>query len=191
MKKFIEESWLVIALGVVFAVMLAGAQSGLIGRIKVNQAAALETAISDVVPGTASSEDVPTTDLDVGKEVHIYKCLDADGKLVGWAIDTTGPGFIDKIRVVAGLSPDLSKIYAMTALEQLETPGLGNKIKGPWANQFRNKSANEPLKVVKGNPGAANEIQAITGATYSSTYVTDIINNITQKIRPELAKTME
>lgn len=188
MKKFIDESWLVLAMGVAFGCLLAGAQTALMPSIQENQTQALNLAIGEVVPGTADAEE-HSVELE-GDEITIYKCLDETGQLVGWAVDHTGPGFIDKIRVVAGITPALDEIIGIKALEHLETPGLGNKIdsdKGPFAGQFAGKATDTPLKLVKQNPGAADQIQAITGATYSSQYVVDIVNDVIEKIRPKMA----
>jgi len=43
--------------------------------------------------------------------------------------------------------------------------------------------------VEKGPPDPArNQIQAITGATWSSRYVTDIVNEVANRVRPKLAE---
>lgn len=185
-KKFVSESWLVLAMGLVFAMVLAGTQGALIGRIRENRQAELNSAVTEVVPGVERFEKTSVEGRDV------YKCLDASGKLAGWAIDASGPGFIDRIRLVAGISPDGSKVLGIKVIEDVETPGLGNKIEGgedkPWPQQFAGKPADQPLVVVKQPPRGPNEIQAITGATYSSKYVTDIVNDIIARIRPKLPR---
>ena len=186
MKKFVDESWLVLVLGVVFACLLAGAQTSLEARIQENQGRALNDAIAEVVPDEATVETL-TVDGNT-----VYKCLDKDGNLAGWAVDATGTGFMDKIRLVTGLSPDGSRITGIKVIEDLETPGLGNKIEGPWAYQYKGLDANRKIEVVKGKANHNNnEIEAITGATYSSTYVTDIVNDVIERIRPKLAEHRE
>jgi electron transport complex protein RnfG len=141
------------------------------------------------VPDTAKTEK-HTLKVD-GTKVAVFECRDASDKLVGWAIDHTGGGFIDKIRVVTGLAPDLSEIIGMKALAHLETPGLGSKIdtkgdKNFYPLQYAGKLTAEPLVLTKQTPVAPNEIQAITGATYSSQYVMDIVNEVITKIRPQV-----
>lgn len=56
-----------------------------------------------------------------------------------------------------------------------ETPGLGTKVQNEnFLSQYQNKSGE--LSVVKNQPSAENEVQAVTGATYSSRGVTKAAN---------------
>ena len=98
MKKFIEESWLVLAMGVVFALLLAGAQTTLSERIRENRQKALSEAIAHVVPNTVNTEAL---EID-GNQV--FKCLDKGKHLIGWAVQASGTGFVDKITLVVGLT---------------------------------------------------------------------------------------
>ena len=184
MKRFIDESWLVLVMGVVFALLLAGTQQAMMPKIQANQEAELAEAITHVVPGTETFEAVDI------EGVEAYRCKDESGELVGWAVVGEGPGFIDTIRLVAGLSPDKGTVLAIKVIQHLETPGLGNKIESVPGNdfplQFNDKPTGEELKVVKTPPKADNEIKAITGATYSSGYVTDIVNQIMLELGPQL-----
>ena len=184
MKKFIDESWLVLVLGIVFACLLAATQTTLQAKIDDNRARALNNAIAEVVPGLADKEELEVD----GNQV--FKCLDESGGLVGWAVKASGSGFIDRITLVAGLSADGGAIIGIKVIEHVETPGLGNKIDAgnPFPEQFTGKSAGLPLEVVKQTPQKPNDIQAITGATYSSAYVTDIVNDVITRIRPQLAE---
>ena len=189
MNKFIHESWLILLLGATFAVLLAGAQTSLSGRIKKNQEKALNEAISAVVPGTDTTERMKID----GYDRDVFKCLDADGRSVGWAVEAVGMGFADKIRLVIGLNPDAATISGLKVIDNIETPGLGNKIadEGPdtFAEQFPGLQAAVSIAVVKGKPDeTGNEIQAITGATISSDAVAKIVNEALGKVRAELAR---
>jgi len=187
-SKFINESWLVLVMGIVFATMLAGAQQSLSDRIKENQLRALNEAIAEVVPGTIRSESIEIENEDF--KGNVYKCLDDGGKLVGWALDSSGGGFVDKIRLVVGIDPAGENIVGLKVIENVETPGLGNKIQDPeWTGQYIDLDTSREIKVEKRPPNeGANEVQAITGATWSSRYVTDIVNAALPKVRPELDK---
>jgi Na+-translocating ferredoxin:NAD+ oxidoreductase RnfG subunit len=68
-----------------------------------------------------------------------------------------------------GLSADLNKISSIEVLEQVETPGLGNKItEEPFKKQFKGLQNTPVITWVKNEqPDQPNEIQAITGATIS------------------------
>ena len=182
MKKFIDESWLVLSLGVVFALLLAGTQSSLQARIKENQVRALNEAIAEVVSGTTKTEPLEIDGNDV------YKCVNDAGEMIGWVVDASGMGFIDKIRMVIGLPPACDTILGVKVIENVETPGLGNKIvEESWAGQYAGLDATEEVKLLKsGADKDNNEIDAITGATWSSKYVTDIVNDVMTRIRPKL-----
>ena len=188
MKKFIDESWLVLLMGICFAILLAFTQTSLQGRIDENRIRALNEAIAEVVPGVQTKQEL---ELDGNT---VYKCLGDDGNLVGWAVDASGTGFIDKIRVVVGLSPDGDTITGIKAVEHLETPGLGNKIDTKdklnfYPLQYAGKPAAEPFELVgKGQVKEAYHVEAITGATYSSQYVMEIVNDVITRIRPRLAE---
>jgi len=193
MKKFVAESWMILLLGLVFAVLLAGAQTTLQPTIRVNQQKALNEAIGTVVPGTVKTEKVAVT----GYDREVFRCLDGSGKLVGWAIDAAGMGFADQIREVIGLSADAETVTGLKVIENVETPGLGNKIAAEpadesdkvWADQYRGLSAGKETTVVKHAPiEGTNEVQAVTGATISSKAVTDLANKAIQHVRAELKK---
>ncbi len=187
MKKFVEESWLVLLMGIIFAGLLAGTQKTLQAKIDENKSAAFNSAIEEVV---ADVSDVEKIEGDFG-DFKLYKCKNEQGELTGWAVDATGPGFIDKIRLVVGLSADGTEVTGMKVVENIETPGLGNKIDSAvdpvWPKQFDGLDATRKITVHKRPPvEGANEIQAITGATYSSTYVADIVNLVIENVQPKL-----
>ncbi len=193
MSKFVAESWLILLLGLVFAVLLAGAQTTLQPTIRVNQQKALNEAIGMVVPGTVKTEKLAVT----GYDREVFKCLDGGGRLVGWAIDAVGMGFADQIRAVIGLSADAETITGLKVIDNVETPGLGNKIAAEpaeesdnvWADQYNGLSAGMETTVVKrATTEGKNEVQAVTGATISSKAVTDLANKAIQHVRPELKK---
>lgn len=184
MKKFVHESWLVLVMGIAFALLLAGAQTSLQPRIRLNQQKALEEAVAEVVPATAKMETLAIE----GYDSRVFKCFDDNGRPVGWAIEAVGVGFADKIRLVAGLSLDGAQLMGLKVIENVETPGLGNKIsESEWAGQYQGLDASRPITVVKHPPAAEqNEIQAVTGATISSKAVTKIVNEAIEKVRPKL-----
>ena len=67
----------------------------------------------------------------------------------------------------------------MEVLESKETPGLGDKIykDAEFVANFRQLSIEpEIVTVKKGKKSAANEVDAITGATISSKAIVRIIN---------------
>jgi len=188
MKRFIDESWLVLVMGIVFACLLAGAQTTFYPKIKANEGKAMAEAIAEVVP-ELDPDSTPEKLVIDGNDVH--KCLDSAGNVAGWAVKAEGGGFIDKITLVVGISPDGARIIGMKAVKHTETPGLGNKIdtngtENFYPLQYAGKPTGAPLELTKQAPRRDSEIQAITGATYSSQYVMDIVNDVLARIVPKL-----
>ena len=184
-ENTIVQAWLVLVLAVFFGVSLAGIQLALgpvIEDNKINETRHKVPELVSVSPADAASLDIVSRSVNVdkaGKKVT-YSVFEtrAGGKSVGWVAKTAGQGYADKIEVLIGFDPGLTTITGLFVLDQKETPGLGNKIVTPeWRNQFIDKSTGTPLKVVKTGAKAADEINAITGATISSRSVTAIINS--------------
>ena len=99
-------------------------------KIEANRIAEEKRAIFSVLEG-AENYDIIEREIEgkKGKEVvKIFKGLDADGELSGYAFIAEGPGFQAKIKMMVGLNFEERKLTGMKVLEQLETPGLGNKI---------------------------------------------------------------
>ena len=66
-------------------------------------------------------------------------------------------------------------VKAVSVVAVTDTPGLGTKVQdSAFLAQFSSK--NGQLTVVKNQPKTDNEVQAVTGATYSSTGVTEAVN---------------
>ncbi|MCB1828939.1 MAG: FMN-binding protein [Gammaproteobacteria bacterium] len=191
-----------------FAGLLSGliivlAYESTLPTITAHKAMVMKEAVFKVLPGVnrmqrlvyrngmlAASEQVRKDD-----EV-IFSGYDASGRLVGYAIAGAGPGFQDTIRLLYGYIPETREITGMEILESRETPGLGDKIyKDPaFVANFDSLSIDPEIRAVKkGKRSAANEIDAITGATISSKAVVRIINEanrlwllrIEQAVKPE------
>ncbi len=153
-------------------------------RVIENKLAELRKSLSEVVPEMAKYEEIVKE-----RDFAIYKVLSSEGKIAGYAIESVGNGYQDKIRVLVGLSPDMSKIYALRVLEQKETPGLGAKIsESDYLKGWNNRDATQQLLLVKGRkPEKPNEVHAITGATITSRAVVNIVNSGLEKARKLIA----
>jgi electron transport complex protein RnfG len=137
--------------------------------------------IPDLVPGAARGESMMLG------EMLVYRAVDANGRQVGWVVPGSGQGFADRIELLVGMNPEATLITGLYILDQKETPGLGNKVIGEkWRGQFNGKSALAPVTVVK-EPPTGNEIKAVTGATVSSSSVTNIVNDTVRRFRAALA----
>ncbi|MDH3197030.1 MAG: FMN-binding protein [Candidatus Krumholzibacteria bacterium] len=175
--------------------------------IAINQARALERAVFEVVPGAASragytlsgDELVP---LGPGEQRPgaLWACYDTIGALVGVAVEASGQGFQDVVRILYGYSPATRRIVGMKVLESKETPGLGDKIdkdpafKANFAALDIGLSADaaewdhEIELVKKGQKSEAWQVEAITGATISSRAIAAILRESTARTAPAITR---
>ena len=79
---------------------------------------------------------------------------------------------------MVGLDPSLKQVLGVTFVQHNETPGLGARISETWfKHQFRN--AQGPFGLVPETARAkSGEMNAITGATITSTAVCDMLNEL-------------
>ena len=171
-----------------------------------NEAAALQAAVFQVLPGAVSSRSFtlagdgnlrPAVDGD-DPQATVHAGYDAMGELLGIAIPAQGMGYQDVIRILYGYSPADEAIVGMQVLASKETPGLGDKIeKDPaFLANFRaldvalaadGQSLAHPVSVVKsGAKTSPWQIDGITGATISSKAIGNMLRHSTAYWVPRL-----
>lgn len=173
MNKVVQMLLVLTSIGIISGGLLAVVSGWADPLIAANQKAATEAAIFRVLPDGKKYQQVEN----VGFE--LYKVNNENNQSTGYAIVYEGNGFSGKIRLIAGLSEDLNKIFAIEILDQIETPGLGTKItEKPFTDQFVQLQTTPNIAWVKGEKAdKPNEIQTITGATISSKAVVEILND--------------
>ena len=87
----------------------------------------------------------------------VQRALDGQGRAVGYCLTVTPKGYGGPIEVVVGVT-EAGKLRAIRILSHSETREA------------------EKLILVKSAPGAPDQVQAISGATITSTAVTDGVN---------------
>ncbi|MEO8195323.1 MAG: FMN-binding protein [Thermoanaerobaculia bacterium] len=166
-------------------------------RIQANQRAALERAVFEVLPDTVRLERLTWngTALAAGAagqgklDESIFAGYTAENSLVGYAVPGSGAGFQDTIKLIYGLDPSGARVLGMKVLESRETPGLGDKIyrDTKFIGEFRELVVEPLIELIKGHGEAANQVDAITGATISSRAVVKILNQTNAIWRPRIA----
>ena len=153
-------------------------------RIEANRLKELREAIFVVLPHTVNYRTIEEDG------VTVYVGLDKAGEITGYAFLSEGPGFQGKIRMMVGLDRHKKRLTGMKVLEQVETPGLGNRIaEEDFQNQFRGLEFEPEIEYVKNKkPEKPNQIQAITGATISSRAVVRALNKDVRRVVKILAK---
>lgn len=110
----------------------------------------------------------------------VYLLRGADG-LALVVLPVYGKGYQSMIRAYLALHADLRTIAALSIYEQGETPGLGSRISDPawqalWAGkQTADAQGQVTITVVRGAATSALEVDGITGATRSTTGVTNLV----------------
>lgn len=110
----------------------------------------------------------------LGNKEH-YKAV-RDGETVGYIFKTSSKGYGGAVSVMTAVNPD-GTVKAVAILDvSNETPGLGqNAAKESFYSQYEDKKKGISL-IKNGADGAKNEVDAVTGATITSTAVNRAVN---------------
>jgi Na+-translocating ferredoxin:NAD+ oxidoreductase subunit G len=170
-----------------------------------NQRVAIEKAVFRVVPGATSqraflvddsgARPVNDSEPDNGAE-RVYAGYDDQGQLKGIALKTEATGYQDVIRILYGYDPACQCITGIKVLKMAETPGLGDRIAsdpGFLANfqhldgalDAAGTALAHAIETVKhGHKTQPWQIDAISGATISSTAVGRMLDKSGQRMFP-------
>jgi electron transport complex protein RnfG len=194
-----------VGIGIISALLIVTTYELTLPRVQRLKAEALEKAIFKVLPGTVNTQafgvskqrELFKMQEDDKPETTIYAGYDKNDRITGYAIEASGQGYADIIRILYGYSPDKEVLIGFQVLESKETPGLGDKIeKEPhFVNNFKaldvslsNKGEikNKVITVKQGEKQSPWEIDGITGATISSRAIGNIIGTSTTELVPIL-----
>ncbi len=126
--------------------------------------------------------------LDEAGERTVYRQIDEPGR-VGFTF--SGMGFWDRINGFLAFESDLQTLVGLRFFDHQETPGLGARIEEPeFLEQFEGLRIDwdapaDRRIVINGGaaPDAAHRVDAITGATQTSTSLMTILNEELERIR--------
>jgi len=165
-------------LGLLAGIILAVVYTIADPMIKENKARELRAAVFTVLPGSSDFVTLKKTKK-TGEEFTLYVGLDDASSPTGVAFKADGNGYSGNVGVMVGLDMDYLKLRGIEVLDQLETPGLGDRIREPeFKDQFKGVEVRPTLGYIKYvKPEKPNQIRAITGATISSRSVVKNINN--------------
>ncbi|TGV02142.1 RnfABCDGE type electron transport complex subunit G [Flavivirga rizhaonensis] len=194
-----------VGIGIISALLIVTTFELTLPRVQRLKAEALEKAIFEVLPGTVNTQAFGVNangELFKMKEgdkteTAIYAGYDNNDNIVGYAIEASGQGYADIIRILYGYEPDKETLIGFQVLESKETPGLGDKIEKEehFLNNFKaldvslsnnNKLQNKVITVKQGEKQNPWEIDGITGATISSRAIGNIIGTSTSELVPIL-----
>ena len=174
-KKYMRDMVPLVVICLVAALLLASFNLLTKDPIEQNSLRAAEETRTRMLPTAASFEAMEVTE---GSNMDsVYQGLDASGEPVGYVIQTTVNGYGGEVVVTLGMDMDGVITGVDVGGENFsETPGLGALAKEPkFTQQYIGKTV--PLTLVKGNePKGDNTIDAISGATRTSSAVNGGIN---------------
>ena len=174
-KKYMRDMVPLVVICLVSALLLASFNLLTKDPIEQNSLRAAEETRTRMLPIAASFEAMEVTE---GSNMDsVYQGLDASGEPVGYVIQTTVNGYGGEVVVTLGMDMDGVITGVDVGGENFsETPGLGALAKEPkFTQQYIGKTV--PLTLVKGNePKGDNTIDAISGATRTSSAVNGGIN---------------
>lgn len=194
-----------VGIGIISALLIVTTFELTLPRVQRLKAEALEKAIFKVLPGTvntqafgvnANGELFKMKEGD-NTETAIYAGYNNNGNIIGYAIEASGQGYADIIRILYGYKPDKEILIGFQVLESKETPGLGDKIEKEehFLNNFKaldvslsniGKLKNKLITLKQGEKQNPWEIDGITGATISSRAIGNIIGTSTSELVPIL-----
>ncbi|GAB7081343.1 FMN-binding protein [Megalodesulfovibrio paquesii] len=110
-----------------------------------------------------------------GQKIFLFPAI-KDGKLTAVAMEAAGKGYGGMVSVMVGFDVNQDKVAGISVTTHKETPGLGSRIEDTnFTKQFRNRS----LEKV-GLKRDGGEIDAISGATFSSIGASDAVKQAAQ-----------
>ncbi len=185
MGNMIKETWLVLVLSVIFGLALAFTDRSTAKRIEANRQQQIRELSQLASIGTLEYDEQgrPKFKIELKELTELKKQgllayeIHPIGseKVIGYSLIAEGIGW-DRLKILIALSSDLEKITGLEIVDSRETPGLGARIKEDWFRKQYQKPTGRPLELVKHKPEGEYQVQAITGATISSTAVTNMVN---------------
>jgi len=157
----------------VCSALLAGVYSLTAEPIAAAQKAKTTNAIAQVVPAFDSLSELKATEVE-SVQYPYYEAYDQDGKIVGFAIQSTTSGFGGQLSLMVGLDAD-GNICSTTVLSHSETPGLGAKCTdSAFSDQFKGWNPRAELLKVSKDGGV---VDAITASTITSRAYAKAVSN--------------
>jgi Na+-transporting NADH:ubiquinone oxidoreductase subunit C len=196
--KFLKEIAFIFLVGFFFAGLTAAVNYALESRVSLNEKTRNSRYLLEVLgidtPEAADPEIIRDMEKRRIKSARIkghtiYRSYDEKGQPNGYAFRFSGKGFWGNISGLMALKNDLDSIKGIIFTSQNETPGLGARIDEDWfRRQFKGiKLSQRPEKgkfitIRSGKTGGKNTVDAITGATMTSSLLEKLLNKNIQDI---------
>ena len=124
------------------------------------------------------------------KDKELFMYYDDELQGIGFIATRLGYGFnkAADISLFICVGPDLETVKGIEVLDHAETPGLGGRMtEEKFKKQFVGKKLKPKLSIVRGRKTiGSNEVHAITGASYTSKGIENIINEAMEAFWQEM-----
>ncbi len=181
MKQILKNTLVLLIITLLAGLSLALVHALTRDPIAAAQEEAKQAAYREVMPDAAGfadcRADLAAFESENGVTVdEVREAQASDGSRIGWVMSLTSPhGYGGDIRIVIGVTEE-STVTGMTVIEMSETPGVGAKCTGAeFRSQFAGIAAG-PITAVKNGKTAPDEIDAISGATYTTDAIVEAVN---------------
>ena len=166
-KSILKPTFVLFVICVVVSAALAG--TNLLTRDRIAQLEAENAEASRKIV-------LPQADTFESQEDGAYYTGLAGGELAGYVFETGASGYGGTVSVMTGIDVE-GNITGVVILSHDETPGLGaNATKSSFLDQYLQPAPEGGLFVVKYQTPSDGQIEAMTGATVTSTAVTNAVN---------------
>ena len=173
MGKIIKLGFVLLVITAVTGLILGAVHTITLEPIRIAEAREKNEALAATLPGATEFKEMPLPE-DHGIVTEIYEGSDGSNT-VGYNFTVTPKGYGGLITIIVGIASD-GRVMDIKILGHNETPGLGAKaVELPFSGQFTKKAVDK-FVVTKLPPVETAEIQAISGATITSTAVVDGVN---------------
>ena len=165
--------------------LICGISAAVLTVLRDNLASKIEEQNDFYVRGPALERlfDKPASEL-LGNKINMSDSnysypvfyLTDGGQIAGLAIEVPGRGgYAGDIVIMIGIDLQTDQILGLEIIQHSETPGVGSKVeKSSFRKQWKGLPVNKPVELTS----RGGQIDAISGATYSSKAVVDGTNQI-------------
>ena len=178
MKKILKSTLILCLITLIAGLALAVVYEVTKAPIALSQEKARQKAYAAVFSSATTFEETEVQEATTSPNVLVERVVLAkDGdRLLGYVLMMTSKnGYGGDIKLAMGVTPD-GTLTGISIVSQSETAGLGAKCKDKsFVSQFAGITAGV-VEVTKQDPTAPNQIQAISGATITTTAVAEAVN---------------
>lgn len=171
-KDIIKPVCVLLAICVIIPLALS-----LTNKVTADKIAELEEKNSrETMANLIEADEFNENELEDGGESFTYYIAVKDGETVGFIFKTAEKGYGGDVSVMTAVNPD-GTVKSVAILDvSNETPGLGqNAAKESFYTQYEGKKSGISL-LKNGADSEKNEVNAVTGATITSTAVNKAVN---------------